>query len=334
MSVVAPIAFVTGGTGFVGSHLVEALLRRGFVEVRCLVRSEPKWLSGRDVRFVRGTLHDRAVIERAVADVDYVFHVAGLTRSQTLDPLIESNVQGTLALMRAVEHVNPNVERVVVTSSLAAVGASKQKIADEATPLRPISMYGQSKAQMEILLREQGWIDRLPIVVVRPPAVYGPRDADILQFFKAVDRGLCPVVGSGTHPEISLVHVHDLVEGMILAAERPAEPGEVFFLGSEEFYSWHAVRDAATAALGRRVVTVHVPRSVVPVVGTASEYLGRFARTYPALNREKTREILEAVKMCSVEKAMSELGFRQRVSLESGVADTIEWYRRHGMLRS
>jgi nucleoside-diphosphate-sugar epimerase len=329
----APIAFVTGGTGFVGSHLVEALLERGYAEVRCLVRSDPRWLEKLDVRRIRGSLDDELVLERALRGVDFVYHVAGLTRATGLEPLVRSNVLGTLKLMRAVERANPGVRKVLVTSSLAAVGTAETRVADETTPMRPISLYGESKAQMERALEKENWFERIPTVIVRPPAVYGPRESDILTFFKSVSRGFCPVVGSGTRPEISLVHVSDLVSGMILAAESPTSDGELYYLGSEDFYSWHAVRDAAANVMGRRIVTVHVPPVAVPLIGSAAEWYGRLTRTYPALNREKAREILDAVKMCSVEKAMSGLGFRQRVDLETGVAETIEWYRQHGMLR-
>lgn len=328
----APIAFVTGGTGFVGSHLVEALLEAGYAEVRCLVRSDPKWLVGRDVKVIRGTLDDTAALEAGVEGVDYVYHVAGLTRAQSLGPLVQSNVFGTLRLMDAVERVNPAIKKVLVTSSLAAVGQAASRVADELTPLNPVSDYGRSKARMELALREQSWHERLPMVVVRPPAVYGPREEDILDFFKSLSRGVCPVVGRGTRPELSLVFVRDLVRGMILAAENSVTDGETYFLGSEDFYSWHAIRDAAVKPIGRRVVTVHVPELVVPAIGAAAEYWGRATKRYPPLNREKSREILTAVKMCSVEKAMTSLGFRQETDLETGIAETIEWYRREGML--
>ncbi len=328
----SPTAFVTGGTGFVGSHLVEALLASGYGEVRCLVRSDTKWLAGTKATIVHGTLADREVLERAVEGVDYVFHVAGMTRSAELGPLIESNVNGTLVLMESVERANPRVSKVLVTSSLAAVGSASARVADESTPLNPISGYGESKARMEAALRRDRWFERLPTVVVRPPAVYGPRDTDILTFFKSVNRGLCPVVGRGTSPEISLVHVSDLVGGMILAAESRRADGELYNLGSEEFYSWHAIRDAAAAAVSRRIVTLHLPRAAVPVVGAMAESIGRIVKAYPALNREKAREILDAVKMCSVEKAMTELGYRQKIDLQSGVASTIEWYRGQGLI--
>jgi len=324
-------AFVTGGTGFVGSHLVEELLRRGFGEVRCLVRDRLKWLEGLGVGVVRGDLHDSGALRDAVRGVDVVFHVAGLTRAKTWTDFERANVQGTLNLLDGVREAAPEVKKVVVTSSLAAVGEADEAIADEATPLRPISQYGRSKALMEDAIRP--YAADLPLVVVRPPAVYGPREADIFTFFQTVSRGLCPIMGDGTRPDVSLIHVRDLVRGMVDAAESDRATGETYFLGSEQPYSWNEVKAATTAALGRRALTVPVPTALVGIIGTVAELAGKVFGTYPPLNREKAREIRDACKMCSSAKARREFGFQQQISLDAGIRETIAWYRKKGWLR-
>jgi len=330
-------AFVTGGTGFVGSHLVEELLRRGYDEVRCLVRSRQKWLQPLDITPVRGDLSDAEVLWDAVRDVDVVYHVAGLTRAQEWDAFYQANVQATLNLMGALRHANPDVGRVLITSSLAAVGRCADDIATEETPLQPISMYGRSKAEMEEALRakhemRQPYMEQLPITTVRPPAVYGPRDRDILTFFQAVKRHVCPVVGRGDAPAISLVHVRDLVRGMVDAAEDETTVGETYFIGSEAAYSWNDVKAAATAALDTWALTLPVPGPLVGAVGALAEAWGTLTGTYPPLNREKAREIRHACTICSVEKAKQDLGFRQETALEDGVRDTVAWYEEQGWL--
>jgi nucleoside-diphosphate-sugar epimerase len=330
-------AFVTGGTGFVGSHLVEELLRRGYDEVRCLVRSRPKWLQPLDITPVRGDLSDIELLWDAVRDVDAVYHVAGLTRAQEWDVFYQANVQATLNLMGALRHANPDVGRVLITSSLAAVGRCADDIATEETPLQPISMYGRSKAEMEEALRakhemRQPYMEQLPITTVRPPAVYGPRDRDILTFFQAVKRHVCPVVGQGDAPAISLVHVRDLVRGMVDAAECEEAVGETYFIGSEAAYSWNDVKAAATTALDTWALTLPVPGPLVGAVGALAEAWGTLTGTYPPLNREKAREIRHACTICSVEKAKQDLGFRQEIALEDGVRDTVAWYEEQGWL--
>ncbi len=330
-------AFVTGGTGFIGSHLVEALQQRGYGEVRCLVRSTRKWLNGLDIVPVQGDLDDVEMLREAVRGVDYVYHIAGVTRALEWEVFERANVTAPMALLRAVREVNPAIKKVLITSSLAAVGASPVAIADEETPLNPISQYGRSKAEMERVLAmpaEDGmvYLNDLPVVVIRPPAVYGPREADIFTFFKAVNRRLCPMIGRGKEPELSLVHVRDLVRGMIDAAEAETTGGETYFLGSDTYYSWQQIKAATTEALGKNALTLPVPRALVGIVGAIVEGISTLSGQYPPLNREKAREILEATKMCSHEKARQHFGYGQTVSLEEGMRETIAWYKAEGWL--
>ncbi|MFB6272125.1 MAG: NAD-dependent epimerase/dehydratase family protein [Salinibacter sp.] len=327
--------FVTGGTGFVGSHLVEELLRRGVDEIRCLVRTDPKWLSDLDVTYVRGDLSDVEVLWEALGGVDEVYHVAGRTQAPTEEAFYEANLQATLNLLGAVKHAAPDLDRVLVTSSLAAVGRCEQDVATENVPLRPVSMYGRSKAQMENALSEshamtESYAQALPITIVRPPAVYGPRDRDVLDFFRAVKRHVCPIVGNGS--ALSLVHVRDLVIGMIDAARHPDATDETYFLGSERPYTWNEVKQIATAALDTWAVTLPVPGPLVGLAGAASEAWGALTGTHPPLNRDKAREIRHACTACAIDKARRDFGYHPSTRLDEGIADTIQWYQTHGWL--
>lgn len=322
-------AFVTGGTGFVGSHLVEHLLSSGYTDVRCLVRSDPKWLSDLPVTLIAGDLAHTQALDTGIAGADVVYHVAALTRARTWPAFQSANVDSTRHLLERIRVKAPNLQRIVLTSSLAAVGRSAHAIPDESTPLRPVSMYGRSKMEMEQVARE---FNDLPWTIVRPPAVYGPRETDIFTFFQTMSRGICPVVGNGREPALSLVHVHDLVRGMRQASEVDRTVGGTYFLGSREPYSWAVIRDAAATALGRRVVTVPVPRFLVPIVGAATEFAGRLLGTYPAMNREKAAEIMSAATMCDSRLAMDTFGYAPDVDLWEGLQQTMAWYRKAGWL--
>ena len=330
------VAFVTGGTGFVGSHLVEMLLQRGYDEVRCLVRTDPKWLADLDVTTVRGDLSDVPVLWEALAGVSHVYHVAGITRAQDWEAFERVNVRATMNLMGAIKHAAPDVERVLVTSSLAAVGRCEADVATEDVPLNPVSRYGRSKAEMEQALHDphqmtESYAEALPVVIVRPPAVYGPRDRDILDFFQAVKSHVCPVVG-GSGPALSLIHARDLVRGMVDLAHARDTAGETFFLSSPHPYAWRDVRDVALDALDTWAVTVPVPGPLVGAVGAAAELWGRISGDYPPLNREKAREIRHACTMCTHNKAADAVGFTPQISLDEGVAETIAWYEKRNWL--
>ena len=320
-------AFVTGGTGFVGSHLVEALLERG-CEVRCLVRKEPKWLDGLPVATVQGDLFDADVLREGMDGVDVVYHVAGVTRAPNREALDSVNVDGTLNVLDAANQAR--VRKVLVTSSIAAVGPSGNHPLTEEAPLKPISNYGRSKAEMERQIEERS--DGPPIVVVRPPSVYGPREADIFTLIKAADRQrILPIVGDGSVPQLDLVHVRDLVNGMIAAAESEASSGRAYFLGGPRSYSWDEIRAAIRGALGHGALSINVPRSLVGVSGAASEGIGKLLGKYPPLNREKAREA-KATWLVSSEKARADFGYEPSVSLEEGMSETIRWYRENGWL--
>ncbi|MCY4672275.1 MAG: NAD-dependent epimerase/dehydratase family protein [Bacteroidetes bacterium] len=320
------VAFVTGATGFVGSHLAEALLQRGYSEVRCLVRTEPKWLTGLDVIQIHGTLNDTPLITQALEDVQYVYHLGAMTRARTLHELLAANATSTMYLTTAVRNVSTEAIKICIASSLAVVGNANSIMADESTPCEPVSRYGRSKLVMEQILAGIN----LPMVIIRPPVVYGPRDQDLLTFFSAVNRGIC-VVPRGD-PGLSLVHVNDLVRGIIDSTESPRTTGKTYYVGSNEVVTWEALRNASEAALGKQSTMIRLPRSLVMPLGVISEFAGKLTGTYPPLNREKAREILHATKQCSSKKAERDWGYSSRVSLEQGVHETIEWYRAQGWL--
>ena len=313
------VAFVTGGTGFVGSHLVEALLQRDYSEIRCLVRSEPKWLTGLDVKYIHGTLADSGILERALKGVEYVYHLGAMTRAKTWPALYEANVTSTMNLMA--EAAFARVCKVCVASSLAVVGNSGDMVANESTLCRPVSMYGKSKLAMEEALND---ID-LPIVILRPPVVYGPRDKDLLTFFSAINRGICVIPQRDTG--LSLVYVRDLVRGIIEATESPRTTGETYYVGNQQTVSWEALKHASESALGKKSRMIRLPRSFIMPLGAISEFAGKFSGTYPPLNREKAREILYATKQCSSRKATEQFGYTSLVSLKEGIQETITWYQ-------
>ena len=327
----SPIAFVTGGTGFVGSHLVEELRSRGYA-VRALVRSDPKWLAELDAETVAGDLGDGDALRRGAEGAALVVHVAGLTRARDQATLDRANADGTRAVLDAAREAAPSA-RVLVTSSLEAMGPNEiqggQPVpATEVDPLRPISMYGVSKARMEDAVRRD--YGDLGVTVVRPPAVYGPREADLYEMIRGAARGLFPVVGDDRQPRLSLVHVRDLVRGMADLAESDDAAGETYFVGTRG-YSWAEVRAALESALGRRTVKLPVPGPAIRAAGALAERVGGWLGRLPPLTADKAEAARHAW-VCDSSKARAAVGYAPQVGLAEGLAETVGWYRARGWL--
>lgn len=325
---------ITGGTGFIGSHLADQLHAGGHT-LRVLVRasSSNRYLKHLPVEYVTGNFDDPESLRDAVSGVDVIYHVAGLTAARNREEYFRGNQIATRNLLTAVKQYNPDVRRLVHVSSQAAAGPAPdaEHPTTELDAMRPITTYGASKAAAEEEVRRA--MSELPLTIVRPPAVYGPRDAEIFRFFSMVAKGVAPLIGFD-HKLVSLVHVEDLVRGFIQAAESPRAEGEVYFIGSDEFYSWTHVGAVTSRLLGRaRARHLRVPHSVVYLAGGISGFMGRFQKKPPVFNFEKGRDITQRYWICSVEKAREHFGYRQQLSIDDGVAGTIAWYRGEGWLK-
>jgi nucleoside-diphosphate-sugar epimerase len=320
-------AFITGGTGFIGSHLVDELIKKSQNEISCLVRGDLKWLDGRPIRHIKGDLFDLKAIRDGMEGADVVFHCAGVLKAPDLQALQRGNVETTENILRMA--IRLGIPKVIILSSQAAAGPSSGHPSIESDPMSPVSNYGQSKMMMEKMVEEVATTSNgTSITIIRPPAVYGPREQDILTIFKMTARGYCPIVGDGKSTRISMVHVRDLVHGIILAANIRQHDVRTFYISGEPPITWDEFRMASARALGRKVRAVRINPNWVQKIAAGVEKSASFFGIYPVLNKEKAREmVLEWV--CSSERAREELGYKPKVSLDEGVFETIQWYKAH-----
>lgn len=324
-------ALVTGATGFIGSHLVDALVQEN-ADVRCLVRrtSDLSWLKGLPVELVRGDCSEKGTLLEALNGVDRVFHLAGVTKALNDETYFEVNGKGTKNLVEACVETRPGLQKFIYLSSQAAAGPCKgvtrKKETDAAEPVSP---YGRSKR-----MGEQHVLDhacKLPSVILRPCAVYGPRDRDVYVFFKLLSRGLQPFV-LGQDQYISLCYVEDLVRAILLASEARGPSGEVFFVSDGGRYRMKEVGKVFAQAMDVSPICIPVPKWVILGVASFSEAFSRISRKPALISKGKAAEMVQQDWGCDIAKAITVLGFEPRVDLAQGARFTVDWYRKERWL--
>jgi nucleoside-diphosphate-sugar epimerase len=317
---------VTGATGFIGSNLVKELVKRGY-EVTCLARktSNIHCLEDLNVSIVYGDCTDKDSLRQLPVNFSYVFHLAGLTKAKKEEDFFAANADGTENLLDCLSQNAHVVKRFLYMSSLAAAGPSRDgmPLCETADP-RPVSLYGASKLKGE--LATLAYKDRMPVSIIRPPAVYGPRDRDFFLFFKMVRRGFYPYWGKCYY---SLVYVDDLVRGLIMAAESHEAEGRIYFLSDGSIYSNEDIVSEIMQAMDTRAMRVKIPAFVMKLIANVSEKL---ADGSTIINLDKLREIKHSHWTCNSKKAENELGFIPRVKLKEGIKWTADWYRIHKWL--
>lgn len=320
-------ALVTGGTGFVGSHLIETLRRQGHA-VTALVRSPAKaaHLEALGVTLARGDLHDGDRMASALDGVETVFHVAGLTAARDAAAFHRVNVEGTARLLEAAR--NAGTGRFVLVSSLAAAGPSpaggRRGAAD---PTEPVTDYGRSKAEAEQVVRGGA----VPWTIARPPTVYGPRDVELLKVFKLVRLPVVPVFGDGSQ-QLSLIYGPDLAEALAAMAADHESAGRIYYPAHPEIVTSGELIHAIARAMGRSVRLVPLGRPVATGILTVTSAVARLAGRATLLNPDKANEFFQPAWTCDPGPLEAATGWRAVHAMEDGIARTLAWYRGQGWL--
>lgn len=313
-----PTALLTGATGFVGSHLADVLVARGWRVIAWLRKSSnARWLEGKPVERIDVDFSPASPLPSC----DVLFHIAGVIRADTYRDYLAANRDLAVRVFESAQ-----ARRFVHVSSLAVAGPGEQ--VDESTPCRPISVYGRSKweGESEVWKRRA----RLPVTVIRPPVVYGPRDFGLIDMYKAVSKGLRPEIGG--RKLISIIHATDLAEGILRAGEAPEGANEVFYLANEATIEISQVLDLVQKLLGKRALRVGIPDRVVRFLGGVVEDAARVAGRRTMFGRDKALEMTQKAWCCSPAKARRLLGWRAQIPLEAGMAQALAWYRTEKLL--
>jgi nucleoside-diphosphate-sugar epimerase len=326
------LVLVTGANGFVGSHLVEALLNQGYA-VRCMVRRSSDLVFLRDlpVEWAYASLEEKASLRQACSGVDAVCHLAALTRALDEETFKRINTQGTLDLAEACMEEAPDLKRFLFVSSLAACGPahSAQDRVDELCRSEPVTWYGKSKLEAEQALLALE--NHLPVTIVRAAPVLGPRDRDFLTYFDLVHRGLDLQLGREER-WASIIYVHDLVRLLVTALENAKAVGELFF-GCGQATSYADLAASIARALGKQPWRVTLPLAVLTPIAWSATIQGRLTGKPALLNDQRVRDLRQPYWLCSDDKARRELGFEPQYDLATAVQETADWYLENGWMR-
>ncbi len=303
---------LTGATGFLGGHTLRGLLEKGY-KVKALTRRPQA--DTPNVEWVDGALGDARSLNQLVDGCDILLHLAGLTKALSRDIFIDVNVGGSKNLFKAAQQAG--VSHVIHVSSLAAREPR-------------LSHYGASKAGTELLLTARKW--PFSWTIVRPPAIYGPGDKEILKLLKTTRFGVLPAPG-GTGNRFSMIHATDLANALVTLCDKSNRQAIVEIDdGKNSGYTVKDVANALPAAGKRSVRTIPIP---LPVLGSIGAVNGAIANI---LNRPAMLTLSTARYLCHPDWTVKEprrfkhAGWSPQFDLKAGLQDTIDWYRKNDLL--
>jgi len=323
---------VTGATGFIGSHVVESLNAKGW-EVVCPVRDTSS-LRNLDPTAARVVSLDRLESEiTGDGAVDYVIHVAGSTRALNYEGYRAANVDFARRLLDLFQQpaMRNGLKRFVLVSSQAAAGPSREDgtPVTEQDPPHPVSLYGRTKLEAEMACLAVS--ERLPITIIRPSTVFGPRDLDVLGVFKSAKYRIAAHI-AGPNRLVSIIYVQDLVQGILAAAFSPAAVGQTYFIANPVPVVWREFSLHAARVMGYKAVALPVPLFIMRLVARAGDFFGGITGNAQLFRTEKLEEMKQIAWVCSAAKAEKELGWSSRTPMTDALEKTAGWYREHGWL--
>ncbi len=257
--------------------------------------------------------------------LDYVFHIAGVSKSIKTERYYTVNHEGTASLFQKLASLNPNLRKVIYLSSLAAAGPCRDgKIVTEKTQPFCVTPYGKSKrlGEKEALKYKK----KFPVIIARVGPVFGPRDKDFLPYFKLINKGIFPSLDSKAGL-MSMCYVKDLIRALYLCMTKDLKSGEIFHIADPHPYSWDDLGKTIAAALGKKPLKIDPPYLLIRTVTALSELSAKISKNPSILNHDKLTEMNQEAWITDTSKAKKELGFETQYSLEKAVKETVHWYK-------
>lgn len=324
---------ITGASGFVGYHLIVTAIAQG-LDVYAAVRPNSDIAHLKDLKINYVHLNFTVVDELKAAleqkQYAYIIHAAGTTKAKNLQEYTAINATYTRNLALAASTVNYSLEKFLFVSSLAAIGPIEgfDSIIQDNSTAHPITLYGMSKKLAEDYLND---IENLPLIIVRPTAVYGPREKDIFILFKTINNGLEPYIGK-IKQLLSFVYVTDLTK-IIINLLKSDIVGKTYNVSDGQSYDRYALADGLKKALQKRTFKFHIPLIVIECVANLMDKFYANSASTPTLNKEKIKELTAPNWTCSIENLKKDLQFEPKYNLIQGLEESVKWYTLNGWLK-
>lgn len=326
---------ITGASGFVGGFLVDEALKRG-LEVYAAIRktSNREYLSDSRINFVYldfenvDALHE----ELSKLEIDYFIHNAGITKTPRKEEYFKVNAEYLNTILSACKQLEKPLKKLTFVSSLAAYGPAEYSengiVTEEGKP-RPVTNYGKSKLKGEQYLKAQ---EQIPFVIIRPTAVYGPREKDLFTVYQLLNRRLDISVGLEDQ-KLTFIYVKDLVR-VILDSTLAHKKNVAYFATDLEVHTSSSYNKAILKALGNKLAfKIKLPITAVKALGYVSEKVGGYFGSYPALNVEKVNELEANSWECDTKPLVEDLNYQPEYNLEKGLNEAIQWYKENNWLK-
>jgi nucleoside-diphosphate-sugar epimerase len=326
---------ITGASGFVGGFLVEEALKRG-LEVYAAVRksSNLQYLTDDRINFIFIDFEDKESLKEIFLknNFDLIIHNAGLTKTPKKEQYFKVNATYLENMVEALIESNTVPSKFTFISSLASFGPAEYTadglVTEDSEP-HPITNYGRSKLQAERYLKSKSEIN---YTIIRPTAVYGPREKDLFTVYDLVNKGIEMTVGL-TDQKLTFIYVKDLVR-VILDSTLDSKKNVAYFVSDLEIYSSTLYNELIRKALGRkRSLKLRLPVPLVKTLGYIAEKAGKLTGNYPSLNIEKVNELEAKSWNCDSKNLIEDLNFKPNYKLSDGLKESIAWYRKNNWLK-
>ncbi len=324
---------ITGANGFIGAFLVKEALKKN-LEVYSGVRKNSNVSSLKDLDTKLLELNYESVDDMAEVlrnhRFTYIIHNAGITKTPDAKEYIRVNKDYLVNVVDAIRKSGQELKKFLYVSSLAATGPAdfqKNAILTQDATYHPVTNYGISKYLAESYLIQQ---KDIPYLIIRPTAVYGPGEKDLLNVFQMINKRID--LQAGLLPQkLTFIYVKDLAKLMITAT-LSSYSHKAYYATDGNVYTGTAFSGFIRESLNKYAIKIKLPIPIIKIVAFVSEKISGLWGSYPPLNVDKFHEIKARNWSCDVTDLMSELGFKSEYDLSTGIPETVQWYKEHNWI--